>query len=145
MNQESGPADKIDSPRREPRLPPGQVKTDKWPVLHYGDVHRVDTRNWTFEVTGLVDRPFTLAYDDLMGLPRKTVVCDMHCVTRWSRLDNTFEGVAVQDEPPTLDRLARRNRGVTDGGFGVLGHGASLPGMSASRRSSSHAERMSRP
>src|SRR2546427_306554 len=78
------------------RLPPGQVVTTKWPVLHYGDVPRVDTQGWTFTVSGAVDRPFTVSYDELLALPRKTVRCDIHCVTRWSRLDNTFEGVAVQ-------------------------------------------------
>ncbi|HEY6809262.1 MAG TPA: sulfite oxidase-like oxidoreductase [Gemmatimonadales bacterium] len=79
------------------RVPPGQILTSKWPVLHYGNVPRVDTTAWTFEVSGLVDRPFTLSYDELLGLPRRTVRCDMHCVTTWSRLDNTFEGVSVQD------------------------------------------------
>ncbi len=78
------------------RLPPGQVVTTKWPVLHYGDVPRVDTQGWTFTVSGAVDRPFTLSYGALLALPRKSVRCDMHCVTRWSRLGNTFEGVAVQ-------------------------------------------------
>src|SRR2546426_9587806 len=78
------------------RLPPGQVVTTKWPVLHYGDVPRVDTQGWTFTVSGAVDRPFTLSYEALLALPRKSVRCDMHCVTRWSRLGNTFEGVAVQ-------------------------------------------------
>ncbi len=77
------------------RLPPGQVLTIKWPVLHYGDVPRVDTRAWSFQVTGLVERPLTVSYDELLRLPRKTVQCDIHCVTRWSRLDNTFEGVSV--------------------------------------------------
>jgi len=78
------------------RVPPGQVVTTKWPVLHYGNVPHVDTRAWTFDVSGLVERPFSLSYDELLALPRKTVQCDIHCVTRWSRLDNTFEGVAVQ-------------------------------------------------
>ena len=78
------------------RVPPGQILTDKWPVLHYGDVPTVDTKTWTFELSGLVERPFTLTYDELLLLPRKTVRCDMHCVTTWSRLNNTFEGVAVQ-------------------------------------------------
>ena len=78
------------------RLPPGQNLTTKWPVLHYGDVPRVDTTQWTFAVSGLVERPFSLTYDELLLLPRKTVQCDMHCVTTWSRLDNTFEGVPVQ-------------------------------------------------
>jgi len=78
------------------RLPPGQVLTKKWPVLHYGNVPQVDTHRWTFEVAGLVERPLTLTYDELLALPRTTVNCDIHCVTRWSRLDNAFEGVSVQ-------------------------------------------------
>ena len=78
------------------RLPPGQVLTTKWPVLHYGDVPAAETRTWSFEVSGLVERPFTLTYDELLQLPRKTVRCDIHCVTRWSRLDDSFEGVPVK-------------------------------------------------
>ncbi len=78
------------------RIPPGQVETTKWPVLHYGDVPHVDTTTWRFTVSGLVEHPFTLTYDELLGLPRQTVNCGIHCVTRWSRLGNTFEGVAVQ-------------------------------------------------
>jgi DMSO/TMAO reductase YedYZ molybdopterin-dependent catalytic subunit len=78
------------------RLPPGQVLTTKWPVLHYGLVPSVDLKTWTFEVSGLVERPFALTWDELLALPRKTVFCDMHCVTTWSRFDNAFEGVPVQ-------------------------------------------------
>jgi DMSO/TMAO reductase YedYZ molybdopterin-dependent catalytic subunit len=82
-------------PAATDRLPPGQVLTTKWPVLHYGDVPRVDTSTWTFQVLGLVERPFTLTWDELLALPHKTVTCDVHCVTRWSRFDNLFEGVPV--------------------------------------------------
>ncbi|HMA42441.1 MAG TPA: sulfite oxidase-like oxidoreductase [Gemmatimonadales bacterium] len=78
------------------RLPPGQILTKKWPVLHYGLVPAVDTPRWTFEVSGLVERPFTITWDELLALPRATVRCDIHCVTTWSRFDNTFEGVAVR-------------------------------------------------
>ena len=70
--------------------------TKKWPVLHYGMVPDVDTRTWTFDVNGLVDRPFTLTWDELLALPQTSVRCDIHCVTTWSRFDNTFEGVSVQ-------------------------------------------------
>src|SRR2546426_7666447 len=77
------------SPVADGRLPPGQVLTTKWPVLHYGNVPSVDTHTWTFDVSGLVERPYTLTYEELLALPRKTVQCDIHCVTRWSRLDNT--------------------------------------------------------
>jgi DMSO/TMAO reductase YedYZ molybdopterin-dependent catalytic subunit len=78
------------------RLPPGQVLTTKWPVLHYGLVPRVDTATWTFAVSGLVERPYAITWDELVALPRTSVRCDIHCVTTWSRFDNTFGGVAVR-------------------------------------------------
>jgi DMSO/TMAO reductase YedYZ molybdopterin-dependent catalytic subunit len=78
------------------RLPPDQILTQKWPVLHYGSVPSVDLATWRFEVTGAVERPLSLSWDDLLALPRRETVCDIHCVTRWSRYDNVFEGVPVQ-------------------------------------------------
>ncbi|HSD32403.1 MAG TPA: sulfite oxidase-like oxidoreductase [Gemmatimonadales bacterium] len=78
------------------RLPPGQILTKKWPVLHYGLVPPVDTTTWTFEVSGLVERPYSITWEELLALPRTTVRCDIHCVTTWSRFDNTFEGVATR-------------------------------------------------
>ncbi|HVE68964.1 MAG TPA: sulfite oxidase-like oxidoreductase [Solirubrobacteraceae bacterium] len=83
--------------RDKPRVPPGQVKTEKWPVLHYGDVPQVDIARWRFEISGLVEQPVSLTYDELTALPRRRTLCDIHCVTRWSRLDNEFEGISVQD------------------------------------------------
>ena len=80
----------------KPRVPPGQVKTEKWPVLHYGGVPEVDLATWQFEVTGLVERPLSLTYDELRALPAQATLCDVHCVTRWSRLDNRFDGVPAQ-------------------------------------------------
>lgn len=78
------------------RLPPGQIITKKWPVLHYGTVPSVDLARWRFSVTGRVDQLLSLTWDDLQALPRRETVCDIHCVTRWSRYDNVFEGVPVQ-------------------------------------------------
>jgi DMSO/TMAO reductase YedYZ molybdopterin-dependent catalytic subunit len=96
------------------RLPPGQIITRKWPVLHYGTVPRVDLATWRFEVRGAVERPVSLTWDELLALPRRETTCDMHCVTRWSRYDNVFEGVSVQDV------LARA--GVKPGAAYVLVH-----------------------
>jgi DMSO/TMAO reductase YedYZ molybdopterin-dependent catalytic subunit len=79
-----------------PRLPPGQIVTRKWPVLHYGTVPAVDLRSWRFEVAGLVERPLTLTWDELQAMSHQETACDIHCVTRWSRYDNVFEGVPVQ-------------------------------------------------
>ena len=77
------------------RLPPGQIVTQKWPVLHYGTVPIVDRAKWTFTVSGEVEQPFSLTWQELQQLPRQETICDIHCVTRWSRYDNRFEGIAV--------------------------------------------------
>jgi DMSO/TMAO reductase YedYZ molybdopterin-dependent catalytic subunit len=77
------------------RLPPGQYLTEKWPVLHAGDVpsYAPDLAGWDFRVFGEVERPLTLTWDELDDLPRETVVQDIHCVTRWSRFDAEFTGI----------------------------------------------------
>ena len=77
------------------RLPPGQIATRKWPVLHYGSVPRVDLGRWRLSISGTVEHPFTLTWAELQALPRAETLCDIHCVTRWSRFDNRFEGVAL--------------------------------------------------
>jgi DMSO/TMAO reductase YedYZ molybdopterin-dependent catalytic subunit len=75
------------------RLPPGQYLTDKWPVLHAGDVPDTDLATWTLEVTGEVEEPLSLTYEQLRELPATDVTTDIHCVTRWSRFDAEFKGV----------------------------------------------------
>lgn len=77
------------------RLPPGQIVTQKWPVLHYGTVPLVSPEAWSLRVWGLVEEPFTLDWDALQALPRQESLCDIHCVTRWSRYDNLFTGVPL--------------------------------------------------
>jgi DMSO/TMAO reductase YedYZ molybdopterin-dependent catalytic subunit len=81
----------------EGRLPPGQALTLKWPVLHYGSVPRFDPRTWNFRIAGLVEKPMQLSWEEFTRLPQKEVVADMHCVTRWSRFDNRWEGVPVAE------------------------------------------------
>src|SRR6266851_10144984 len=79
------------------RLPPGQYLTEKWPVLHYGNVPRVDLASWTFELSGLVDEQRQLTYAQVQQLPQHEVKADVHCVTRWSMLDSTWEGVPISE------------------------------------------------
>jgi len=81
----------------KPRLPPGQVLTQKWPVLTYGDTPRVDLETWTFRCFGLVADEVSWTWKEFLALPRITVTSDIHCVTRWSRYDNRWEGVAVSE------------------------------------------------
>jgi DMSO/TMAO reductase YedYZ molybdopterin-dependent catalytic subunit len=104
----SSPRVRIVSPDvgREQRLPPRQVLTRKWPVLHYGPTPYLDPGtglatdwkpHWTFHIFGLVEQPWQCSYDEFTALPRVEVRADMHCVTRWSTLDNVWEGVASRD------------------------------------------------
>jgi DMSO/TMAO reductase YedYZ molybdopterin-dependent catalytic subunit len=86
--------DKVRAAGYDPaRLPPGQYLTDKWPVLHAGDVPDVDLETWTLEVSGEVEEPLSLTYEQLRELPATDVTTDIHCVTRWSRFDAEFKGV----------------------------------------------------
>jgi DMSO/TMAO reductase YedYZ molybdopterin-dependent catalytic subunit len=77
------------------RLPPGQVLTKKWPVLHYSQVPNVDLAQWRFRIWGAVEQPLELTWEEVHRLPRAEVLCDIHCVTAWSRYDNRFAGPAV--------------------------------------------------
>ena len=95
---ESGERKQLEQQRRtEGRLPPGQSLTLKWPVLTYGSVPHVDLRTWDFRVEGLVEKPLRLTWEEFNRLPHAEIRCDIHCVTRWSRFDNRFEGVLLSE------------------------------------------------
>ncbi len=79
------------------RVPPGQELTEKWPVLHYGSVPRVNLDTWDFRIVGLVEQPLTLSFAEFTALPRTTRLNDIHCVTRWTKLDNNWDGVSVKE------------------------------------------------
>jgi DMSO/TMAO reductase YedYZ molybdopterin-dependent catalytic subunit len=79
------------------RIPPGQALTVKWPVLHATEPPDVDLRTWTFRIFGLVDEPAALTWEQFSSLPRVRITSDVHCVTRWSKLDNQWEGVAIAE------------------------------------------------
>ncbi|AQU75193.1 MULTISPECIES: sulfite oxidase-like oxidoreductase [Priestia] len=84
-------------PKYKGRVPPGQVVTERFPILHEGDVPEYNLEEWTLRVFGLVDKEVTLSYQDILDMPQTTVKCDIHCVTRWTRLDNEFTGVLFTD------------------------------------------------
>ncbi len=81
----------------EGRLPPGQSLTIKWPVLHYGRVPDFDAAKWDFKISGLVEAPLRLPWEEFRALPQVESTSDFHCVTRWSRLDNRWKGVRFTD------------------------------------------------
>ncbi|MDX6594232.1 MAG: hypothetical protein QOJ13_3428 [Gaiellales bacterium] len=78
------------------RIPPGQYFTDKWPVLHAGGVPHVDLTTWDFGVFGLVKNPIRLSFDELLALGEQEQGSDIHCVTRWTKLDMPWKGVPMQ-------------------------------------------------
>jgi DMSO/TMAO reductase YedYZ molybdopterin-dependent catalytic subunit len=79
------------------RLPRGQVLTQKWPVLTYGETPPLDLASWTFRCFGLVKNAVTWNWQEFLQLPRVEVTSDVHCVTRWSRFDNGWEGVSASE------------------------------------------------
>lgn len=111
------PDDVIISPdtRRPVRLPPNQVRTKKWPVLDSRGAPEISESAWTITITGLVESEVTLDWEAFRALPRARVFADMHCVTRWSRLGNLWEGVS------TATLLARS--GVKEDARFVVAHG----------------------
>ena len=77
------------------RVPPGQVLTDKFPVLHFGRVPDYgDLSGWDFRAWGEVEETFSLRWAEFRNLPVAERTLDIHCVTRWSKLDTRWEGVA---------------------------------------------------
>ena len=77
---------------RDNRIPPGQKLTNRFPVLHYGSVAKIDVSQWKFSITGLVDKERELNFAEFAGLKQVKVLSDIHCVTTWTKLDNHWEG-----------------------------------------------------
>ena len=107
-----------------PTLPPGQFPAKRWTVLHQGEVPPFDPEAWSFRVTGRVERPLVLSWPAFQALPTSEVAGDLHCVTRWSKVDNRWLGVAALD-------LARLVEPSADAEYVVLhgeaGYTANLP------------------
>lgn len=102
--------------RRTKRLPPGQSRTKKWPVLDASGPPDFDASRWTLKITGLVREPLTLSAAEFGQLPQVRVFSDFHCVTRWSRLGNVWDGVSTR-------QLVERAGGILPEARFVLAHG----------------------
>src|SRR5690242_20962405 len=85
------------------RLPPGQYFTERFPVLHVGDVPNIDRSQWTLRLFGEVAQERTLTFDELRALPVVDVVTDIHCVTKWSKFDTRWTGVRFRDVMALVD------------------------------------------
>ncbi len=82
--------------RRANRLPPGQSLTEKFPVLHVGAIPPFNPETWTFRMWGEVAEPKEWTWAEFNTLPRTRIKMDIHCVTRWSKLDTVWEGVSLK-------------------------------------------------
>ena len=83
------------APELADRVPPGQIVTPRWPVLHQGDVPTFDPETWELRVWGCVRTPVRWSWAEFQHLPETTSAGDLHCVTRWSTLDHQWTGVAA--------------------------------------------------
>jgi DMSO/TMAO reductase YedYZ molybdopterin-dependent catalytic subunit len=88
--------------RRPSRIPPGQSRTKKWPVLDASGPPPIDLERWSFRMFGLVGQPVSWTWREFEKISRVKVFSDFHCVTRWSRLGNLWEGPSTRE----LIRLA---------------------------------------
>ena len=77
------------------RLPPGQYLTPDFPVLSAGPTPRTPTSEWDLVIDGAVDEALRWSWDELLALRSETFTVDIHCVTKWSKLDQTWTGVSL--------------------------------------------------
>ena len=106
------------------RLPPGQYLTERFPVLHVGDVPTYAPGEWNLTIGGLVNNPFALTFEELTALPSVTLTTDIHCVTKWSKFDTVWRGVKLKD---LLNRAGIQSNATHVMGHAEYGYTANLP------------------
>jgi DMSO/TMAO reductase YedYZ molybdopterin-dependent catalytic subunit len=98
------------------RLPPGQYVTDDFPVLSAGPTPHTPLDDWTFSIRGGGEEK-AWSWDEFQALPSETITADIHCVTRWSKFDTTWEGVSVDTLLAEIDYEAPYVLAFCDGGY----------------------------
>lgn len=101
------------------RLPPGQYIAPDFPVLSAGPTPRIPQEEWRFGIEGLVRAPVVWTWEEFLKLPSQTFTVDIHCVTKWSKLDTRWQGVSVDVllEHVELDPRASFVMAVSYGGY----------------------------
>jgi DMSO/TMAO reductase YedYZ molybdopterin-dependent catalytic subunit len=106
--------------RRDPelaaRVPPGQYVTDDFPVLSAGPTPHTPLDQWTFTIEGGAE-PASWTWEEFLALPSETPTVDIHCVTKWSKLDTTWEGVSVDTLLERVEHDAAYIVAFSDGGY----------------------------
>lgn len=99
------------------RLPPGQYVTEDFPVLSAGPTPHTPLEEWSFSITGEVDEPRTWTWEEFRALPSERVTGDIHCVTKWSKLDTVWEGVPLETLLAEVEYEAAHVLAFCDGGY----------------------------
>ena len=99
------------------RVPPGQYVTSDFPVLSAGPTPHTPLAAWDFTIRGLVDEPVSWTWDEFLALPSETITADIHCVTKWSKLDTVWKGVSLDTLLAAVDTSAEYVLAFCDGGY----------------------------
>ena len=99
------------------RIPPGQYVTPDFPVLSAGPTPHHSIEFWSFDIRGEVDEPKSWTWEQFTALPSETVTVDIHCVTKWSKLDTTWKGVSLETLLDGVDTSAEYVLAFSDGGY----------------------------
>jgi DMSO/TMAO reductase YedYZ molybdopterin-dependent catalytic subunit len=99
------------------RVPPGQYVTGDFPVLSAGPTPHTPLQEWRFAIRGAVDQPVSWTWEEFVALPAETVTVDIHCVTKWSKLNTTWKGVSLDTLLDSVDTEAEYLTAWSDGGY----------------------------
>jgi DMSO/TMAO reductase YedYZ molybdopterin-dependent catalytic subunit len=99
------------------RVPPGQYVTADFPVLSAGPTPHTPLAEWTFEIRGVVDKPASWTWEEFLALPSETLTVDIHCVTKWSKLDTAWRGVSLDTLLGGVETAAQYVVAFCDGGY----------------------------
>lgn len=108
--------------RRQPvdqgnRVPPGQYLVEGFPVLSAGPTPRTNLEQWDFSIVGEIDEPPRWTWDEFRALPSEEITRDIHCVTKWSKLDTTWEGISLDTLLDRVETVAEYVVAFCDGGY----------------------------
>src|SRR3954470_908880 len=99
------------------RVPPGQYTVNDFPVLSAGPTPRTPLQQWTFTIDGAIDDAASWTWDEFLALPQETFTVDIHCVTKWSKLDTGWTGVSVDTLLDGIDTEAEYLTAWSDGDY----------------------------
>src|SRR5919197_58528 len=99
------------------RLPPGQYLVDGFPVLSAGPTPHTPLDKWTFSIRGEIDEPLEWTWEEFNKLPMESITCDIHCVTKWTKLDTHWEGVSVDTLLENVETAADYIIAFAEGGY----------------------------